>query len=152
MTNSSFDSQRGAEVALPLSMTSDEPLATADQQSERENIPRPATRSNMPLAGPRIGFFYRTGFLLTSTVAGLSSVCIKQLLLPLQVGVLDPHSTNTSFALVSAIGALAGLLAAPLTGALADRTTSRWGRRRPWLVAGISVGVIGLLVVKYPVI
>src|SRR6266568_3165481 len=80
---------------------------------------------------PRIGIFYRGGFLLASMVAGLSSVCIKQLLLPIQVGIIDPHNTNTSFAVVSAIGAFAGLVAAPLTGALSDRTMSRWGRRRP---------------------
>lgn len=95
------------------------------------------------------GFFYRTGFLLASMVAGISSVSIKQLLLPIQVGLLDPKNTNTSFAIVSAIGALAGLLAAPITGALADRTTSRWGRRRPWMVFGILVGVAGLLIMAW---
>ncbi len=89
---------------------------------------------------------YRVGFVLTSMVAGLSSVAIKQLLLPIQVGLLAPANTNTAFAVVSSLGALAGLLAAPLTGALSDRTVSRWGRRRPWLVAGILVGVLGLLI------
>lgn len=66
---------------------------------------------------PPITSFYRVGFLLTSMVAGLSSVCIKQLLLPLQVSLLAPTQTNTTFALVSSLGALAGFLAAPLTGA-----------------------------------
>lgn len=88
---------------------------------------------------------YRTGFLLTSMVAGLCGVCIKQLLLPIQVGLLAPTQTNTAFAVVSSLGALAGLLATPVTGALSDRTTSRLGRRRPWLVAGILLGVAGLL-------
>jgi MFS family permease len=73
------------------------------------------------------------------------TVCIKQLLLPIQVGLLAPTQTNTAFAVVSSLGALAGLLAAPITGALSDRTTSRWGRRRPWVGVGILVGLAGLL-------
>jgi Na+/melibiose symporter-like transporter len=64
-------------------------------------------------------------------VGGLSSVCIKQLLLPIQVSQLAPHATATAFALIASLGACAGLIAAPLSGALSDRTTARWGRRRP---------------------
>ena len=90
------------------------------------------------------GLPYHIGFLLASMVAGISSVCIKQLLLPIQISILAPHSTNTSFAVVSAIGALAGFLATPITGALADRTVSRWGRRRPWIAIGMLIGAVGL--------
>ena len=93
----------------------------------------------------QVGLGYQSTFLLASTVGGLSSVCIKQLLLPIQVSQLAPHTVNTSFALVASLGALAGLIAAPLTGALSDRTTARWGKRRPWIVFGILIGIIGLL-------
>lgn len=118
------------------------PADTAPSASGTEE-----TRSASPQQP--FGLFYRTGFLLASMVAGVSSVSVKQLLLPIQVGFIDPHTTNTSFAIVSAIGALAGLLAAPITGALADRTTGRWGRRRPWIVAGILIGVVGLGVMAW---
>lgn len=97
-------------------------------------------------ARPSMPLGYQAGFFLASMVGGLSSVCIKQLLLPIQVGILDPMNTATSFALVASLGALAGLIASPLTGALSDRTTSRWGRRRPWIVFGIVTTVIGLLI------
>src|SRR3954463_4850637 len=40
------------------------------------------------------------------------------------------------------IGAIAALLGNPLFGRLSDRTMSRWGRRRPWMVGG----AIGLAV------
>lgn len=39
------------------------------------------------------------------------------------------------------IGSAATLVVAPLTGVLSDRTRSRWGRRRPFTVAGITLGV-----------
>jgi MFS family permease len=39
------------------------------------------------------------------------------------------------------IGSAATLVVAPLTGVLSDRTRSRWGRRRPFTVAGIALGV-----------
>ena len=77
-------------------------------------------------------------------VGGLSSVCIKQLLLPVQTSQLAPHNTNTVFTLVAAVGAFAGLLAAPLIGALSDRTSLRHGRRRPWIALGIGAAVVGM--------
>ncbi|QHC62911.1 MFS transporter [Rathayibacter festucae] len=39
------------------------------------------------------------------------------------------------------VGSAATLVVAPLTGVLSDRTRSRWGRRRPFTVAGLALGV-----------
>ncbi len=47
---------------------------------------------------------------------------------------------------VSAAGNLFALLAPILAGWLSDRTRTRWGRRRPWLVAGTAGNVVGLAV------
>ncbi len=91
-------------------------------------------------------WLWTTFFTLASMTTGLSSVCIKQLLLPIQVGIIDPVNTNTSFAIVASLGAAAGLLAAPFTGALSDRTTLRWGRRRTWIIFGLITGMAGLLI------
>jgi MFS family permease len=44
--------------------------------------------------------------------------------------------------IILGIGAIAALLGNPLFGRLSDRTLSRWGRRRPWIVGG----AIGLAV------
>jgi MFS family permease len=96
-----------------------------------------------PLAIPEVGVRYRIGFTLASMIAGIS-VCIKQLLLPLQISQLDPVHTYTSFTIVASLGALAGLVASPLSGALSDRTVSRFGRRRPWIVGGLVVALMGL--------
>ncbi|HEY1353684.1 MAG TPA: MFS transporter [Ktedonobacteraceae bacterium] len=120
-------------------------FAAADDGSAGSTPVQLAQAETVAQAERPITPLYRTGFLLTSMVAGLSSVCIKQLLLPIQVGFLAPQQTNTAFAIVSSLGALAGLLAAPIAGALSDRTVSRWGRRRPWIGGGTLVGVAGLL-------
>ena len=47
---------------------------------------------------------------------------------------------------VTAAGNLFALLAPILAGWLSDRTRTRWGRRRPWLVAGTAVNLVGLAV------
>ncbi len=63
-----------------------------------------------------------------------------QLLLPAQV---EAQLSATSwvdkvvaFGIISGIAGVFALVAYPLTGALSDRTTSRFGRRRPWILGG----------------
>jgi MFS family permease len=46
-------------------------------------------------------------------------------------------------------GSTFSLLAAPLTGVLSDRTRSRWGRRRPYTVAGATVGLAAIPLMAY---
>ncbi|MGW0580640.1 MFS transporter [Streptomyces sp. NPDC002920] len=41
------------------------------------------------------------------------------------------------FGTVSSIGAIAALIANPVFGRISDRTTGRFGRRRPWLLLGV---------------
>src|SRR5260370_17171399 len=41
-------------------------------------------------------------------------------------------------------GGILALLMPIVGGWLSDRTASRWGRRRPWMVAGTAVNVVGL--------
>lgn len=100
-------------------------------------------------ARPRRSGLWVTLYMLASMIGGLSSVCIKQLLLPLQVAQLDPKNTYISFLIVASLGALAGLIASPLSGALSDRTTSRWGRRRPWIIGGVLTLAVGLLIMAF---
>ncbi len=61
-----------------------------------------------------------------------------QLLLPAQIDA-ELHPENwvdsvVAFGMISGIAAIATIIAYPLTGALSDRTASRFGRRRPWIV------------------
>src|SRR5262250_2368680 len=45
---------------------------------------------------------------------------------------------------VTGIGAAVAMVANPVAGALSDRTTSRFGRRRPWIVCGAMAGAAAL--------
>ncbi|WP_193599186.1 MFS transporter [Microbacterium sp. YJN-G] len=46
--------------------------------------------------------------------------------------------------LILGIGSAASLVLAPLTGVLSDRTRTRWGRRRPFTVIGLLLGVVSV--------
>lgn len=64
-----------------------------------------------------------------------------QLLLPLQVDAIrgtgdDWVASVVAFGVISGIAGACALVAYPLAGALSDRTTARWGRRRPWIAGG----------------
>jgi MFS family permease len=48
---------------------------------------------------------------------------------------------------VLGVGAIAALVGNPLFGRFSDRTTSRWGRRRPWMVGGAVVFAACLFVI-----
>jgi MFS family permease len=57
------------------------------------------------------------------------------------------HRAPTSLSLVAGTGAFIAMFANPFFGRLSDRTTSRLGRRRPWMVVGLLGGSLGILVV-----
>lgn len=53
---------------------------------------------------------------------------------------------ETATALIAGLGAAGALVGNVVFGRLSDRTTARWGRRRPWIVSGTVVMTIGFLV------
>jgi MFS family permease len=72
-----------------------------------------------------------------------------QLLLPQQLeDITGDDGKVAALGWVSGAGALVAVLATPLAGALSDRTTSRFGRRLPWLVGGTVFGALGLIVLS----
>ncbi|QYM64861.1 MFS transporter [Microbacterium sp. Se5.02b] len=60
---------------------------------------------------------------------------------------VDPVNTEGSLGLVMGVGAIFALIANPLVGRLSDRTTSRWGMRRPWILGGAIVGLGGFVLI-----
>ena len=101
-----------------------------------------------PKAG-RVG----AGWLALFAVAWLAIWTVQltpvQLLLPLQLdtpgGKSDWITGVIWSGLILSIGGVAGVIAGPLAGALSDRTSSRWGRRRPWVIGGSLLTAASLL-------
>jgi MFS family permease len=70
-----------------------------------------------------------------------------QILLPAQAQALSGDlGKEALLALVTGIGAVASMIANPLWGLLSDRMSLVRPRRRPVVVAGIAIGVVGLVV------
>ena len=75
-------------------------------------------------------------------VAFITPIAIS---LAVRVGQLAPgHEEYLGY--ITGAGALVVMLTSPLFGTLSDRTRTRLGRRRPWMIGGMVLGVISLLV------
>jgi len=118
-----------------------------------EPSPHPA---GVPAAGtallapstPRVG----PGFVALYTLAYLSTCLVflapALVTLALKVAALvGIEQAPRSLALVTGVGALVSMIGNPVFGRISDRTSSRWGRRRPWMVIGLLGGCLGILVV-----
>ena len=68
-----------------------------------------------------------------------------QVLLAQQAAAFSEEDKEAILALVTGAGAAVSLVANPLFGALSDRTTSRLGRRVPWVVLGAVLGAAALI-------
>lgn len=98
----------------------------------------------------------RVGGLLLGTMA-LCNVGVMlafyaplQNLLPrLSESVAGAAGKESTLAVITGVGVIGSVIGQPLTGALSDRTTSRWGRRRPWLLGGALTGAAAVALVPY---
>lgn len=75
-----------------------------------------------------------------------------QLLLPLQIEGLrtsaDWVDSVVAFGIISGIAGGLALVAYPLAGALSDRTTGRFGRRKPWILGGAVLFAVALVLLS----
>ena len=67
--------------------------------------------------------------------------------LAMRVREIAPADAAGSLSLVVSVGALIALFGNPFFGRLSDRTASRFGMRRPWLIAGALGGGAGLAII-----
>jgi MFS family permease len=82
---------------------------------------------------------------LANTAIWLSILPIGQILLPTQIATLNAANKFSNLAIATSVGVIAALLTNPIAGALSDRTASRFGRRRPWLIAGTVLSAATLV-------
>ncbi len=91
----------------------------------------------------------RAPFLATLALANLGIwlaffTPIQNLLPRYSEQIAGADGKEAALAIVTGAGAFVAIIANPLAGALSDRTTSRFGRRRPWLLIGSLVGAIAI--------
>ena len=67
--------------------------------------------------------------------------------LAMRIQQLAPENPAEPISWVLMTGAVVALVSNPVFGALSDRTRSRFGRRRPWLVGGVLCGCAALAVI-----
>ncbi len=90
---------------------------------------------------------YTRGYFATSLGCYLAVFTPAMVALSFKVKHIVPEAEATAtLSLVLSLGALSALVASPLAGRLSDRTMSRWGRRRPWIVGGALVALASLVV------
>jgi Na+/melibiose symporter-like transporter len=80
------------------------------------------------------------GFALTALWQSLHTITLPVLLLDF----VPESQKNTSLGLLTLTGLLLAMFIQPLAGAVSDRSDSRWGRRRPFILAG---GLLALLLI-----
>jgi MFS family permease len=78
----------------------------------------------------------------------IASGIITPILLPyLVVLFMPPEQKNTYLATVRVIGLAVAMMFQPMAGMLSDRSSSRWGRRRPFIFASAILNVIFLAII-----
>jgi MFS family permease len=112
----------------------------------------PTTRSPFSEPTRRVGGGWIALFATAWLGIWMAQLTPIQLLLPQQVeDVVHGHlwtDNVLAFGIISGIAGFFALITFPLTGALSDRTTSRFGRRRPWIFAGVLVFAVSLVVLS----
>ena len=97
---------------------------------------------------PRVGRVFIC--LYTLAYMGTILLFLAPLLVSLALKInslVGTEQAPNSLALVTSVGALLAMFANPFFGRVSDRTSSRMGMRRPWLVIGVLGGSLGILIV-----
>ena len=84
-----------------------------------------------------IGIGFTAAYGLAQVGAFTCFVPLLQVLAPLKAAAIDPVHKTTLLATIVFLGAIVASLANLAAGVISDHTRSRFGRRRPWLVAGL---------------
>jgi MFS family permease len=99
-------------------------------------------------AGHRVGWGFVSRYALAYMGTCLVFLAPALVTLALKVdSIVGAGRAPNSLSLVTGIGALLSLFANPFFGRMSDHTSSRLGKRRPWMVIGLLGGSLGILVV-----
>ena len=124
-------------------------ITTASKEPEKNVIPSP--RSDVITANEepvkKVSLLFQILYFLVGLSGNSILLPVVIFLIPFQANLLDPNHVALNVGLIESIGGVAILIAAPLAGAISDRSTSRFGRRRFWLMihmvgAALSIALL----------
>ncbi|NUT42574.1 MAG: MFS transporter [Thermoactinospora sp.] len=95
--------------------------------------------------GYRLGPLYLT-LPLANIALFMLWMGIGGFVLPVHVQRITGENSVAALGLANTIGPLMATIANPIFGQISDRTRSRFGRRSPWILACVAVGIIALAV------
>ena len=96
----------------------------------------------------RVGWDFIALYTLAYTGASLLLLAPLLVSLALKVNSLvGIDRAPAALALVTGVGSLLAMVANPFFGRMSDRTSSPWGMRRPWMLAGLGGGCLGIVTV-----
>lgn len=71
------------------------------------------------------------------------------LLVPIKVMAIDPNGYAVSYGLVAGVSAIFALVGNPIGGAISDRSTVAFGRRRLWILLGSLIGSLSIMFILF---
>lgn len=102
-----------------------------------------------PYSGSRLSVWVH--FALSSFWFGTNFLwgALLVVVIPAEVPRLAPGGHAMITGLLVGAGAIVPMIVPLIAGPLSDRCTSRWGRRRPYIVVGVAVNLIGLALMAW---
>lgn len=104
----------------------------------------------MTTTSQKVSAFEKIGYSLGDLAANLVFQTLITYLAYFYTDIYGLKSTDASIIMLS-VGLTAAFIFNPIIGILADRTVSKWGKFRPWILyAAIPLGVVALLAFSTP--
>ncbi|WP_022883085.1 MFS transporter [Gryllotalpicola ginsengisoli] len=98
------------------------------------------------ILGQKQGRWFLPIFVLAWFGANLCGNTIGGASIPRALAVMDNATKSSNLAIVAGIGGVVVMIITPLFGRLSDRTRSRFGIRRPWMLWGTVVAAVGIVI------
>ncbi|MBZ4486761.1 MFS transporter [Microbacterium sp. cx-55] len=117
----------------------DMPAFPLDKMPETSSVPAGAKQSVYPMVAIPVA-------MLGLIVALLPPLLVT---MALRLREMDADAVTGNLSLVLGIGAFFAFVANPIGGRLSDRSMSRFGMRKPWIVLGGAIGYIGIVIITF---
>ncbi|RZS46697.1 MFS transporter [Sphaerotilus mobilis] len=99
-------------------------------------------------SSPRASWMLIFTIVLTYWALSMALLTPPMMTIALRVAEIAPQNKESTLGLLLGIGAVVSVFANPMAGYFSDRTVTRFGRRKSWMVAGGLIGFFGLWLIS----